>query len=90
MPFEDQYFKGFYAEPTGKVHPKLEKPNIDYAHGYALHSWRKNSVQKPLTTDKGFALKAVKQRGSMLEEMSAKLVQDEDVVLEAVKQVEVL
>lgn len=89
MPFEDQYYKGYYAAPTGKVHPQHEKTNTDYAHGYALHAWRKNSELKPLTSDKGFALKACKQSGTMLESMSSKLVQDEDVVLEAVKQVRI-
>ena len=40
MPFEDQYFNGFYAKDSKLVHPALEKPNIDYAHGYPLHFFR--------------------------------------------------
>ena len=86
MPFEDEYYCGFYAKATGEVHPTLEKANTDYAHGYPLHFFRKNAVQRPLTTDKLFALKAVKKVGNSLGDMSVHLRGDEDVVLEAVKQ----
>lgn len=86
MPFEERYFKGWECRPTGKVHASLEKANSDYGHGYALHSFRKNTVNQPLTYDKAFALKACKQCGNTLRLLSGELKNDEDVVLEAVQQ----
>ena len=56
------------------------------AHTPPPQSCRKNAVQAPVTSDKLFALKAVKQRGSTLGSMAEHLCADEDVVLEAVKQ----
>eukprot|EP00613_Pedinella_sp_CCMP2098_P012007 CAMPEP_0171668450 /NCGR_PEP_ID=MMETSP0990-20121206/49381_1 /TAXON_ID=483369 /ORGANISM="non described non described, Strain CCMP2098" /LENGTH=260 /DNA_ID=CAMNT_0012252511 /DNA_START=89 /DNA_END=872 /DNA_ORIENTATION=+ len=94
MPFEDEYLgKGWVSNPEDpfianprRAHPVMVEASTEYAHGYPIHFFRKNTVHEPLTNDKLFALKAVKQRGRTLEEMSENLQNDEDVVFEAVKQ----
>ena len=90
MPYEDQYYKGWVSVPLeGAVHPRYERTCTDYAHGYMIHAHRPNAVGALLTSDKLFALGAVRQRGQALGEMSEELRNDEDVVAEAVKQVKV-
>jgi hypothetical protein len=76
MPFEDEYLKGWVSNPDDpytanprRAHPTQTEENTKYAHGYPIHFFRKNAVHEPVTSDKLFALKAVKQRGGTLEEM---------------------